>query len=307
MGNATDSILDAKEKSKQFVKNRIFDVIALGIIVSMTALSLGVLELRDISIHDILNIIVECIPFYLASMLLTTNYYTKGTFIAKLTDKFDNAVNYYSELVDKVDGKQMKMLPDFCKMYNERTLKNMRESMLKSVGITFKQFDEDTIENNKIHKALKTLSKAELLKLYNKDIVKVICKCKKVKIKGININILLGNINSNDPTDLGKTEKELSFSRRLNYALSYLLSIFVMALIGVKDVFEWGWIGILFTVFKLLYIACSSYMKYFQGYEDISTYLVSHLYRKSDVLKEFFSWYEDLNVVNQNENFIVTN
>lgn len=65
-----------------------------------------------------------------------------------------------------------------------------------------------------------------------------------------------------------------------------------MALIGVKNFLEWGWVGLLFTVFKLLYILCSSYMKYFQGYEDICTGLVNHIYRKTDVLKEFDHWYD---------------
>ena len=129
--------------------------------------------------------------------------------------------------------------------------------------------------------------------MYGKETAKVICKCKKIKVKGIHVNILLGSISNSDPTDLGKNENEMFRSRRLKYAVVYLIFTFVMALIGVKNILEWGWVGVLFTIFKLLYITCTSYMKYFEGYEDINTNLVNHICRKTDILKEFKYWYKE--------------
>lgn len=286
--NTTDKLLDQKDKSLQFVKNKIFDIIAFGIIIGMTVLSLGVLKLKDITGLEILNIVIENVPFFLASIMLSSNYYTKGTFIAKTTEKFLNTVTYFSERVEKYTGKQIEALPDFCDYYNERSNRRLKEDLLKTVAITWEKYDVGTNEE----KPLKVLSYKELSEKYNKNVASVICKCKRLKAKGIYVNILLGNHNSSDPTDIGKNEKELSRARKTGYAVAYLFFTVAVALIGVKDVLEWGWVGLLFTLFKLLYITCASYMKYFEGYEDICTHLVNHIYRKTDILKEFDCWYE---------------
>lgn len=289
MENNTDKVLNTKDKSIQFVKNRIFDIIALGIIVAMTVLSLGVLELRDITKEEIINIIIENMPFFLATMMLSTNYYNKGTFVAKTTDKFINTVTYYSNYIENFTGKQIDVLPDFCREYNNKSIKRIKEDLLKTVAITWDKYDVG-IDGEK---PLKLLSYKELKKLYGKEIAKTVYKCKKLKIKGIHVNILLSNINNSDPTDLGKNEHELARMRRWSYAGIYLFFTIVIALIGIKNILEWGWVSILFTVFKLLYIASSSYMKYFEGYEDINTHLVNHIYRKTDLLKEFKYWYDE--------------
>jgi hypothetical protein len=62
-------------------------------------------------------------------------------------------------------------------------------------------------------------------------------------------------------------------------------------MMGVKDVLEWGWMGAFLLLFKMLYILCRSYMKYFEGFDDINIRLVNHISRKTDVLKEFDYWY----------------
>lgn len=291
-----DKVLDTKDKSIQFVKNRIFDFIALGIVVAMTVLSLGVLELREITPAEIIDIVIENVPFFLATMMLSTNYYNKGTFTGKQSNKFLDTVDYYSKYVEDFTGKQIDILPDFCKHYNERSLRRIKEDLLKTVAITWKKYDEG--ENGE--KPLKIVPYKKLKETYGKYVAKTINNCKKLKIKGIHVNILLGNLNSSDPTDLGKNEKELYRIRKIGYAGSYLFFTFVMALIGIKNIFEWGWIGVLFVLFKLLYIVCTSYMKYFEGYEDICTNLVNHIYRKTDILKEFDCWYNH-NCVTINE------
>lgn len=54
---------------------------------------------------------------------------------------------------------------------------------------------------------------------------------------------------------------------------------------------EWGWVGVIFVIFKLLYIVARSYMQYFDGYQDITVSLVNHISRKTDIIKEFESEY----------------
>ena len=285
----TDKVLDGKNKSIEFVKNKAFDIIAVGIIVAMSVLSLGVVELREINAQEIVNIIIECIPFYVSATMLSVNYYNKGVYLAKNGSIYINAVKQYSEHVNKLDGKQLSYISIFCKEFNDKALRNLRTSLLRSVALTFEIFDE----GNQDVKPLKSLTKKELLIMYNEEVVKVIQKCKKAKIKGIHSNILLGKLDSADCTDLGPTEEAIHRKRTAGFVGSYAFSIFLMSLIGVKDAMQWGWMGAFLTLFKVLYIACRAYMKYFNGYEDINTYVVNHTYRKTDIIKEFQFWYEN--------------
>lgn len=291
MTDHTDKLLETKNKGIEFVRNNAFDLISVGIIIAMTALSLGAMELRDITVMQLADIILECIPFYLAATLLSANYYTKGTYAAKNKEVYTNSIKYYSEQVSKLTGKHMNYLPDFCSQYNKQTLQDMQKELLNSVAITWQRYDEGTNED----KPLKVLSKSQLKELLGKECGKVVHKCKKMKIKGIYPNVLLSNLNKEDRTNLGFTEQQLAKKRLSSYAIGYIGSIFFMSLIGMKDVMQWGWMGIFLTLFKILYITCRAITKYYNGYEDISTHVVNYNYRKSDIIKEFYYWYDCLN------------
>lgn len=288
MDNVANKVLETKSKTSQFIKNKIFDVIAVGIVLAMTMLSLGVIELREINFEETVNMILECTPFYLAATMLTVDYYTKGTFSGKNTEAFINTSKLYSQVVTKLTGQQMNSIPSFCTYYNERVLRSKKEALLRSVAITWEVYN-DGIDGKK---PLKVLRKRDLDKLYGKEVRKVILNCNKLRIKGIYSNILLGNIVSDDDTDLGENEKQLARRRTGKYAAGYAMSILFMSLIAVKNVVQWGWMGAFLTLFKVLYIACSAYMKYFDGYQDITVNIVNHMNRKMDVLKEFDYWYE---------------
>ena len=291
MTDHTDKLLETKNKGMEFVRNRAFDLISVGIIVAMTALSLGAMELRDISVEQFADIILECIPFYLAATMLSANYYTKGTYAAKVKDVYINSVKYYSEQVSNLTGKHMNYLPEFCSQYNKQTLQDMQKELLNSVAITWERYDEGTSNS----KPLKVLSKREIINLLGRECGNVVHRCKRLKIKGIYPNVLLGNLNKEDRTNLGLTEQQLAKRRLGSYAIGYVVSIFFMSLIGMKDVMQWGWMGMFLTLFKILYITCRAVTKYYNGYEDISTHVVNYNYRKSDIIKEFYYWYECLN------------
>lgn len=289
--DAAETVNETTEKAVSFAKNRLFDVVAVFIIIAMAALTLGVLEKRDLTLDEIINITLECIPFYLAAMLLTTNYYTKGKFVGKSTALYIEPITTFSNIVNDLTGDMLNYLPDFCVKYNEDELKRLRTVILRSVGISFERFDEELTKDGEILQPLKVLTKPELLKLYNKDIVKVIIKCKKLKVKGISVNMLLGNTQVNDNTNLGPDEAQITKRRTAWYASGYIVAIVVMAIISVKNILEWGWASVFFMIFKLLYIVCRAYMRYFDGYNDITIRIATRINRKTDILKQFKEWY----------------
>ena len=61
-------------KLKNAFKNKIFDIVGIGLLIAMLALHLGVLELRDVTLNGIIVILLECIPFFLVAVLLSINY-----------------------------------------------------------------------------------------------------------------------------------------------------------------------------------------------------------------------------------------
>lgn len=288
--NKQELYIDAKNKTVAFLKSKIFDILSAFVIIAVIVLSLGALELRIYEFRDFVNVTLECVPFCIATMILSVNYYTKGVYLGKESDVFKRAVSAYSSIVGNLTGEQITSLSRFCLQYNDSVLKDMKESLLHSVAITWKQYD---VKDDKLDLPLKVLSYDKLVELYGKDTAKIIVRCKKLKIKGVCPNTLLGNLNSNDTTNLGLNEQELGRKRANSYVISQLTSIFLISLIGIKSMLEWGWIGIALTLFKVIYIAVSSYYKHFDGYEDVTVHLVDHIYRKTDVMKEFLHWYEN--------------
>lgn len=81
--NPAETYNDFKQSFKGGIKDRIFDIIAVGIVIAMLLLNLGAIELKEITWCSILDICIECLPFFLAAMLLNANFYTKGTFAGK--------------------------------------------------------------------------------------------------------------------------------------------------------------------------------------------------------------------------------
>ena len=293
---SADLFLEKKHKVTNIVKNKIFDVVAILTVVIMSLISLGALELRDITLETIADIFIEAFPFYLAATMLSRNYYTKGTYVGKEQDTYVIAGKYYSEQVIKLDGKALTILPVFCREYNDKVLKNMQEAILHSAALTMKQFHE---YDDKAKAPLKIVPYKNVKNLYGPVVAKAVEKCKKAKIKGLNPNVLLSNLNNPDGTDLGYNEKELAKKRTYTYAISYLFAMLFMSLIAIKSILDWGWIGVFITLFKLAFVVLSALTRYFEGYEDITVSVVDHLYRKSDVLKEFDYWRSLLNLENQ--------
>ena len=273
------------------LRSRAFDLIGVGLVIAVSLVSLGVIELREITPREVINIFLEAIPFYIGSVTLAMNYYRKGVYSGKSSDAFVNVVSDYSGKVNRLNGKQLEYLNDFCGEYNNKALKMAQENLLRSVAIRWDRFNNSTIVDGKEVPALKTLDKEELVTKYNARIAEFVIRAREVQIKGINVNVLLGNNYEWDITNLGPNERELTAQRRKQYACSNAISIFLLSLMAVKNIVDWGWIGFVLVLFKLVWVLCISYMKYFEGYEDATIRLTNHISRKIDILKQYDYWY----------------
>ena len=289
---------NVKSAAGSKIKNRIFDVIAVGVVLAAIAINLGALEWKEISSDTLIDLLAEFVPLLLTSILLTTNYYQKGVFYGKNSPAFSAIAESYSTLVTSLSGEEIDNMSEFCTEYNELALRKIQEPMLKKVAISYELYDSGNPHLD--IKPLKILSKSKLSEMYDEHTVKVILKCNKIKIKGIKVNNLLGNENVDDISDLGKTENELRMKHNTFSAIKYTVSTAFMTLIAVKDILTWGWASVLLISFKLLFIFFRSYMSYFDGYNDITISLNNQLARKTDILKQFKYWFENKNKKLQN-------
>lgn len=296
MRNNIDNIADeVHSNSKNLVrmaKDRMFDLIAIGLVSCVALLNLGAIGLRNITVLEIFNILLEAVPFYLASVTLALTFYKKGVYNGKTVDVFIDIVKNYSHRVNKLTGKQLDILCDFCVEYNEKALRIGQSNILRTVAIKYDRYINPQItKDGKEIKPLCQMSKEELEKNYGERVAEYVLKANKLKVKGLNANNLLGNDDYWDITDLGKNEQELLKQHAKSYAMSFAASTLLLTVMTIKDIMSWGWVGFVLIAFKLLFIFCRCYFEFFKGYEDITIKVVNHISRKTDVLKQYDYWY----------------
>ena len=283
-----------KRKVATMAKNKIFDLIGISIVLVMFFLGLGALKIIDFTAESLLNFIISFIPFYLATMVLNTNYYTKGSYKGKESEVYKNAMSAYSAIIDGLDGDQQLKLNDFVDWYNADALKRLQTSILKRGSISYERFACVTKNSEgKIQRPLQTCSHDDIVAMYNEYVARIVEQAKHAHIKRISTNILLSNIQSVDPTDIGKGESQLRKTRLGITGVASFVSVVALSLIGFKDIMEWGWVAAFVTLFKMVYIFARSYQMYFHAYDDITVSVVNHIARKTDILKQFESWYNE--------------
>lgn len=286
---------DTTKFAKTVIRNKIFDIVGVGLIIAMLALHLGVLELRDLTLENLIIILLECIPFFIVAILLSSNYYSKGAATGKQTEAYKSAIAAYSEKVESFTGEHIDALPDFCEEYNDKVLRKLQEAALKRAAISYDRFNNETLsDTGEKLVPLKVLSAEQLsAQAFTEEQIRCITKAKKIRIKGLNENSLLGTFDDVDTTNLGSTEKELRIRRTKSYAISYAIITLLLSIMGIRDILQWGWSGLLLVVFKIVIVFCTALMNNFKGYDDITIDLVNHIIRKTDVLKLFEYWFDN--------------
>lgn len=287
MDNFEDKLQGVKIGASQGIKKHIFDWVSAIIIVALIAACMDVFSLIDFKTIDLLEFFISWFPYFAAAILLHNNLYKKGVYVAKGTEKFIKTIEAYSDIANSLSGEQIKKLYPFCDKYNEDVKKSMQTQTLRKEGVTFEEFEYGTKELP----ALKTCNRKFLIKKgYNKAQIKAIKTAKNLHVHGINVSILLSSINVKDVTRIGDDEKTLQTKQMISSTLRYASSTLLLSIMAVKDISEWGWMGLILTIFKVMYLFAGSYMSYFKGYDNITMSLVNHFSRKIDILKMYLDY-----------------
>ena len=68
-----ETYTDGKQTVVAFIKNQIFDLIGLAIVIAMMALMLNIVEGRPFTWETLKQVAVMVIPFYICAMMLSLN------------------------------------------------------------------------------------------------------------------------------------------------------------------------------------------------------------------------------------------
>lgn len=302
-----ESLQNASARAKAELKNYVYDLIALVIVMAIVMASLdalGFLNFEGNFWGEMSNFLITWLPYFMAAVLLNTNLYQKGVFVGKNTAKYINIAQSYSTVVNNLTGKEIEGLDTFCDKYNDDTLQSIQTQILKKEGISYERYYKDTeiVKDDKvsIRKSLLTCTDSELIEqgLTERQIAAV-NKARDVEIKGISSNILLSSIDVKDRTNLGPTEKQMARRETIVSTLKFMVSTLCMSFIVIKDIRTWGWSSLIIVIFKVAYVFAKCYMSYFKGYNNVTVDLVSHISRKTDILKMYLKYIpEENNVTN---------
>lgn len=291
--NVEKQYTDVTQKLNQGIKRYIFDIIAAVIILAIIAATLHIFDVYNMSKpEEVKSFFVDWVPYFLASILLNGDLYEKGIFVGKSVKEYINAKHAYSEKVSAIDGHKLSKVTDFCIDYNMESLISLRKAILKEQGLSYEQFDKEYKTKDATYPGLKTWTKEKLKSKLTSEQVDAVLRAKKAKVKGININLLLGNDDVNDPTNIGFTEKQLTMRRNICITIRYLFITGLMSVLFIKDINEWRWGSLFEVLFKLAFVVARALMSYLKGYKDTVVHHTNHLIRKTDILQIFDVWYD---------------
>lgn len=301
MGKVEENYTNGEQNVKAGIKRYVYDIVAVTISLVIIAASLHIFDVYDLSDgDDVKNFFIDWVPYFVASILLNGDMYEKGAFIGKETLRYIKIIKTYSEKVTTLTGERLTSMGAFCIYYNEKSLRERRQDILRKEGVSYDEFDNEFTKiidgEKKTFKPLKMWTKEELDKVYGVNARKAIFQAKKTIIKGINVNVLLSSFDVKDPTNIGATEGQLKLYRNIFVTIRYLFASGLMSIIFIKDIAQWHWAGIIEVVFKLAYVFARALMSYFKGYSDITIKVSGHITRKTDILNEFDYWYENIKI-----------
>lgn len=301
MSKVEENYTNGEQNIKSGIKRYIYDVVAAAIALVIIAASLHIFDIYDLSDgEDIKNFFIDWVPYFIASILLNGDMYEKGAFIGKETLRYIKILEAYSKKVTTLTGEKLTSIGAFCIYYNEKSLRERRQDILRKEGVSYDEFDKDFVKivngEKTTFKPLKMWTKEELDETYGVNARKAIFQAKKASIKGINTNVLLSSFDVKDPTNIGATEGQLKLHRNIFVTVRYLFASGLMSIIFIKDIAQWHWAGIVEVIFKLAYVFARALMSYFKAYSDITIKVAGHITRKTDILNEFDYWYENIKI-----------
>lgn len=264
-----------------------FFIIGLVIIIAVL-LELGGFErVEDINWW---NLIVDALPMFLMTIILDRLFYSNGKDKGKSTERYLRANLEFSNRAGALTGEDLEILPTFCENYNNKALITLQKGYLARACVSYNMFSEEWVKDEKTYPPLRIMRRKDLKSLFTREQIALIFKAKRAKVFGLCATTLTSGQIKNDPTYVGKNEKEFTIDHSRKKVISYSVTFLLFSMIVAKDLSQWGWAGLGFLLFRIFFTLGTSLFAHISGYSDITSGMVTYYNRKTDILKQFESW-----------------
>lgn len=283
-----DVVNNAKNEMRNTLSRWVYFFAIAFVIVIAILLELGGFErVEEINWWDL---IIASLPMFLMTVILDGLLYNNGKEKGKTTQRYIRANMDFSTHAGNLSGEDLERLPEFCSEYNDKAVKNIQKAYLTRACVSFDMFAERWEKDGVSYDPLKIMPRKMLKALFNKDQIRWILKARRVSVVGLNATTLTSGQTKNDPTYVGKTEKEYTLEHSTKKVLSYAATFILFSMVVAKDLSEWGWAGVGFLLFRIFFTLGTSLFAHLSGYTDITSGMVTYYNRKVDILKQFENW-----------------
>lgn len=283
-GKGISAVYKAKRTASRALKSKLN--LIMGMFIVLVVVVILTTDLQLTSILDIAAIGLMLFVLAFGSYLMYINSSSAGSKNGLETDLYKKAKERHNELRQKIiDAKLQGKLPEFCSDYVREELKNTRESILTSVGMSYESYEDKWLGEDK-----KTVSEDDSLSEQEK---KIIIAANSVEPIALTADMIFkSDRRSEDRSPLGVNPHK---AKLVNYTFK-LVQIFAISAVPSVVVLEvsggFSWAKFASMLLKLLPMVSNAFLGYEFGFKNIVVDTVNYLNDQSDLMCQFLSKYE---------------
>ncbi len=272
-----ESVIFANEKMADGFKKRVFDIVALLLIVALFLVENGELIIKK---QSILTFVGNILVMFMLTLLFDNNYRIKGKLHGMSTEKYVRASKNLKELSENLSDQNINELSYNLTKFLDNQFVQEQKQVLYAVGISFEDYE----------KSYKKMTKGEVSKILNKTQSRGVQKAKDIKKQNITVDVLLSEFSFSNGLIIHKSQKRLDLEHNLKSVIIYLLTAllfgyFAIGLIENFSILNLGWFLI-----KCSFLFFRGIKSYFESFIEISTIAVERMESKSLIVKRILNF-----------------
>ena len=271
--------LTAESDKVQLKDIMLFALVGLAAIISMTDFSLSWQSFRDFTALTVF--------LYIITTLVYQNRYEKGKNRGRSDETFKTTLTDYRKARDEIYAKNLaSVVPDFCKHYKQKELREYRESLLVDIDMNYDEYKEKYMR-----KSLKEILKSKLPFNMKKTLIKS-NNAKSIKLSpGMLLNES-GEVNRKKLLGISGKERE-KIDKRFN-AISRIVITLFSGVIAINIIMDFSLLTIAQWCIRMIPIVAAIIIGDDSGYCDIVVTEANFKQNQISVIKLFDEYSKEI-------------
>ena len=257
----------------------LFALVGLAAIISMTDFSLSWQSFKDFTALTVF--------LYIITTLVYQNRYEKGKNRGRSEDSFKTTLTDYRKARDGIYSKNLaSAVPDFCKHYKQKELREYRESLLVDVDMNYDEYKEKYMR-----KSTKEILKSKI----PFNMKKIILKANNAKSLKLAPGMILnesGEVNRKKLLGLSGKERE-KIDKRVN-AISRIVITLFSGVIAINIIMDFSLLTIAQWCIRMIPVVAAIIVGDDSGYCDIVVTEVNFKLNQISVIKLFDEYSKEI-------------